>query len=242
MNAQALILAAGKGTRMGGTLPKVMVVARGKPLIGWVLDSLSGVGVSRSVAVVGYKKEDVVAYLPKGVEWAEQAEQRGTGHAVMCAKDKFANFDGTLLVTYGDMPLVTRKTYADFLAGHVKNGSACTVLTGIIPPPHRYGRIVRGKKGEVLRIVEAADATPEELAIDEINTGVYAFDCKKLFGALSRVKPNNKQGEYYLTDVLGIMIADGEKVEAVVCQDSSEAMGVNTPEDLAQVEAKLAAR
>lgn len=236
----ALILAAGKGTRMGGTTPKVMVEASGKPLIHWVIGSLNTAGINSITAIVGYKKEEVIGALPEGCSWVEQKELLGTGHAVMAAKDALKDFDGIVLVTCGDMPLIKAETFKQFVDEHINKGNVCTVLTARIAPPHRYGRIVRDGAGDVKRIVEAADATEEELAIDEVNTGVYAFNSAELFEALANIRNDNNQGEYYLTDVLEIIISAGKKAGAVVCGDSVEALGVNSPDDLKVVEGVLA--
>ncbi|MHC4870558.1 MAG: sugar phosphate nucleotidyltransferase [Planctomycetota bacterium] len=238
-NIHALILAAGKGTRMGGTLPKVMVPARGKPLILWVIENLNDAGISDITAVVGYKKDLVIDSLPKGTNWTEQAEQLGTGHAVLCAEDILKGFAGTVLVTCGDMPLIQSSTFKQLLENHSADNNSCTVLTSRIAPPHKYGRIVRNADGQVLKIVEAADATEDELLIDEVNTGVYAFDCKELFSALNNIGNTNNQGEYYLTDVLEILIKSGKSVGALICEKADEALGVNSPEDIIVVEKYL---
>ncbi|MFW5857422.1 MAG: NTP transferase domain-containing protein [Planctomycetota bacterium] len=240
--AQALVLAAGKGTRMGGDSPKVLVEAGGRPLLHWVLDSLRDAGCDRVVTIVGYGRDRVVAALPAGVDWVEQAEQLGTGHAVLCARDAFEGFEGAVLITYGDMPLVTGETYRRLLDAHLAGGAAGTVLTARIAPPHRYGRVVRGPDGGVRRIVEAADATDEELAIDEINTGVYVFSWPELRGVLGRITNDNQQGEYYLPDAVELLLQDGKPFGALELKDAEEGNGVNSPADLERVEAILAAR
>jgi UDP-N-acetylglucosamine diphosphorylase/glucosamine-1-phosphate N-acetyltransferase len=239
-SVHALVLAAGKGTRMGADTPKVLVPAAGRPLLGWVLEHLRQAGVERRLVVVGYGRDEVIAALPAGVTWVEQTEQLGTGHAVMCAREELAPLGGTTLVTCGDMPLIRPATYAALLDHHRRSGAAGTVLTARLAPPHRYGRVLRDADGAVERIVEAADATPEELAVDEINTGVYAFRTDPLLAVLDRLGSDNEQGEYYLPDVLALLLAAGERVAALACETADEAHGVNTPEDLARVEALLA--
>lgn len=236
---RGLVLAAGKGTRMGGDQPKVLVRAAGRTLLSWVLSHLREAGIGPVTVVLGFGRDEVAATLPAGADWVEQAEQLGTGHAVQCAAGAFEGFDGTLVVACGDMPLVRPESYGALVVHHCEAGAAATLLTAKLAPPHRYGRVVRDEAGRVLRNVEAADATEEELAIDEVNTGVYAFDATALFEALAEVKSENEQGEYYLPDVLEILIGKGRLVSAVVCGSAEEAHGVNTPEDLAKVEARL---
>ncbi len=238
----ALILAAGKGTRMGGELPKVMVKVNGKPLIGWVIDALVDAEIRDITAIVGYKKDLVIDFLPSEVLTVEQKEQLGTGHAVLCAKDSLAGFDGLVMVACGDMPLISPKTFSGLVEQHVADGNSCTVLTARIEPPHRYGRIIRGSDNQVIKIVEAADATVEELKVDEVNTAVYIFDCIELYQALEKIGSDNKQGEYYLPDVIEIMLGAGSKVGAVICENSEEALGVNSSDDLTLVEKYLLKR
>ncbi len=242
-NVRACVLAAGKGTRMGGDCPKVLVEAANRPLVYWVLDALSEAGVNDTVAVVGYKKDDVVAKLPTGVRWVEQSPQLGTGHAVMCARSLLSEApDDAVLVTCGDMPLLTAESFRAIIALRKEQDAACALLTVKIPAESRFGRVIRGNDGNVLRIVEAKDATADELAVLEGNTGVMCFSQQALWSALDRVGNKNAQGEYYLTDVIGILIEDGLQVAAYQCEDEQEALGVNTPADLEQVENGLAAR
>lgn len=238
----ACVLAAGKGTRMGGDRPKVLFEAGGKPMLGWVLGALSAAGSDDVVCVVGYKKDEVVAQLPTGVRWVEQSPQLGTGHAVMCARNSFRRGAETLLVTCGDMPLVRAETYRLIAELRELNDADAALLTVRVAPESRFGRIVRDAHGDVLRIVEYKDATDAEKALDEGNAGVYCFRASSLWAALERVGNANAQAEYYLTDVIGILIGDGGRVAAHVCADPREAAGVNTPGDLAEVERILAAR
>lgn len=242
MTVRACVLAAGKGSRMGGLFPKVLAEASGRTLLAWVLDALTCADIPSITTVVGFQKDKVIDTLPAGVAWAEQAEQLGTGHAVLCAEPTFEGFAGTLVVTCGDAPCFRAETFRTLLKAHAEAKAACTVLTARVAPPHRYGRIVRNASGAVEKIVEAADATEAELAIDEINTGVYCFEAPLVFDMLRRVGNGNKQGEYYLPDALTELIRAGHTVCAQVLEDHDETLGVNSPEDLAKVEAILNAR
>jgi UDP-N-acetylglucosamine diphosphorylase/glucosamine-1-phosphate N-acetyltransferase len=235
-----LILAAGQGTRMKSDLAKVLHPLCGKPLVEHVVRSAQQAGMAKIVVVVGHQADQVRSAL-KGsdVEFVLQAEQKGTGHAVMQALPIIQNFAGELLVLYGDVPLIRPGTINDLLKEHRKERNACTMLTTIIEQPASYGRIIRDKDGSVSRIVEAKDASPEELAVKEINPAIYAFENQKLVEALSQLKPNNKQGEYYLTDVIGIFKGQGLKIAAQIVDDSREVLGINTPEELAECEEYL---
>ncbi len=239
---RACVLAAGKGTRMGGDRPKVLFEAAGKTLLEWVLGALSAAGVDEIVAVVGYRQDDVIARLPTGVRWAGQSPQLGTGHAVKCARPAFQDFAGDLLIACGDMPLVRPETYRELVEYRRREAAAGVVLSVPIPPESSFGRIVRGPRGEFERIVERKDATPAEAAIREGNGGIYCFSAPELFSALDEVGDRNAQREYYLTDVIGIMRSRGQKVAARLCADPAEALGVNTPEDLDRAAAALHAR
>ncbi|MDR0361399.1 MAG: NTP transferase domain-containing protein [Planctomycetota bacterium] len=239
---QACVLAAGKGTRMGGDRPKVLFEAGDKALIEWVLGALSEAGVDSVVVVVGYRKGEVVSVLPTGVRWVEQSPQLGTGHAVRCARDAFPGNVDHLIVTYGDMPLVTAETYLKLVGERSARGAAATFMTVPVNAESRFGRVVRNPDGGVARIVEYRDASPEERAIFEGNAGVYCFDPEKLWRALDKVRNDNAQGEYYLTDVVGIILSGGGRVEAIVADDPLEGAGVNTPADLEAAEKALALR
>lgn len=245
---RAIVLAAGKGTRMGGDRPKVLFAAGGKPLLHWALDALSAAAVGGVVAVVGFKKEEVIRELPTGVLWVEQSPQLGTGHAVTCARSLFLSHSwgalaGTpVIVTCGDMPLLTAQSFAQVARVREEQDADCCVLTVAIPPESSFGRVIRDAGGNVARIVEKKDATPQELAVLEGNTGVYCLREEALWRALAKVGTNNAQGEYYLTDIIPILIAEGGKVAAVKCADPEEALGVNTPADLARVETVLRSR
>jgi len=235
-----LILAAGQGTRMKSDLAKVLHPLCGKPLVEHVVRSAQKAGVARTVVIVGHQADKVKESL-KGleVEFVLQTEQKGTGHAVMQALPVIQNFAGELLVLYGDVPLIRPETINSLLKKHREERNACTMLTTIIDQPGGYGRIIRGADGSVAKIVEAKDASPEELAVKEINPAIYVFENQKLVEALGLLKPNNKQGEYYLTDVIGIFKGRGKKITAQIVEDSREVLGINTPEELAGCEKYL---
>ena len=242
---KALILAGGKGKRLGSDItliPKVMRKAKGIPLLGYVLDYTDFIKKEDKVILVGYQKQVVMDAYPE-YTYAVQEEQKGTGHAVMCAEECFKGYDGPLLVINGDMPLLRKESVLALAQSHKESGAACTLLTfvakGDIPP---FGHIVRNSDGTVAGIVEHKDATEEQKKIPELNGGIYMFDSVKLFESLARITPSPVTGEYYLTDVPKLMIASGNRVETYILPDERELAGVNTEEDLAEVERILDAR
>lgn len=240
-NIKAVVLAAGKGTRLrteGCDLPKVMRLAAGKPLLSYVLDGIDFIDKKDITIVVGYKKETVIAGF-EGYDFAIQSEQLGTGHAVMSAKENLKDFDGAVLICCGDMPLIRKETYKALCDEFFATGADCAILTGTSSENLPYGRIVRDENGNFVKMVEDKDCTPEEKKITELNSGVYVFDCKKLVAALARLKNNNAQGEYYLTDVPGFLQSDGGKIALCKRDLGLEIIGVNTPEQLAQVESVI---
>ena len=235
---KAVVLAAGKGTRLHSneeTGPKVMREIHGKPMLWYVLQSLSFVDKCDTVIVVGYKKDEVIDYFG-GYSFAIQAEQLGTGHAVMAAEAELVGFDGDVLVCYGDMPAMRRETYEALVRTHFEERNDCTILTGESSLPLPYGRIVRGQDGEFQRVVEDRDCTPEQRGITELNSGVYMFRTELLLSALKNLKNDNNQGEYYLTDVPAIMKFNGAKVGIAKRNLQDEIMGVNTPDQLKRME------
>lgn len=233
----AVILAAGKSTRMKSELPKVLHPILGRPMIDYVLDAARAAKCEKLVVIVGHKAEEVKAALAHhaDVEFALQAEQKGTGHAVMMSAEHLADHDGPVLVLAGDTPLLKGSSLAQLLNLQQEQQAACVVGTAITEANQGLGRIVRDADGQFLRIVEQKDATPEEAAITEINTGCFAYEGRKLFDALEQVKPDNSQAEYYLTDCAEILLKAGETVLADPAFDIQEAMGVNTQEQLAEV-------
>ncbi|MGD9496208.1 MAG: bifunctional UDP-N-acetylglucosamine diphosphorylase/glucosamine-1-phosphate N-acetyltransferase GlmU [Armatimonadota bacterium] len=231
-----VILAAGQGTRMKSELPKPLHQVCGRPMIDHVLTTVGELAAERTVVVVSPGSQRLVAALGEGITVCEQPEQLGTGHAAMCARAGLVGFTGDVLVTYADIPLVTAQTLERLVGQHRAASAAATVLTTELADPAGYGRIVRDRAGGVLAIVEERDATGEQRAIREINTGIYVFDADALRGALERLTPDNEQGEYYLTDAIAILVGDGLPVAALSTDDPDEVMGINTRVQLAQAE------
>ena len=237
----AVILAAGKGTRMGSERAKVLHELSGKPLVGHVLDTCVRVGVGATVVVVGWQREQVEATVaPWHARCVLQDRQLGTGHAVLCAEPAVAT--ATTLVLCGDCPLVPAELLDRLLSTHARTGAACTALAARMADPARYGRMIVGADGRLARIVEYKDATDEERAVNLINSGIYAFNSADLFAALKQVRPNNAQGEYYLTDVVGIFVRASKPVELVVTDDAPSVMGINTPQELAEADRQYVER
>ena len=239
MPLAAVVLAAGQGTRMKSALPKVLHPVAGRPMIEYVLDAVHGAGVNRVIVVVGYEAALVEARLSDRAETVRQVEQLGTGHAVLQAGPLLADFDGDLLVLCGDTPLVTGGDLAALVRVHRGAKAAVTVLTAELAEPEGYGRIIRDAGGSVSRIVEQKDATAEQSAVREVNSGIYCFDARRVFGALGELSPDNAQGEYYLTDCLRRFAAAGEKVAALKVADATRILGINTRVRLAGVEAVM---
>jgi len=241
---KVVVLAAGKGTRLqagDSDAPKVMRHACGKPLLWHVLDALPVTRKEDIIIVVGYGKQQVISYFD-GYQFAEQTEQLGTGHAVMAAKDLLSGFEGDVLVCYGDMPIIKKETYEAFINAHFKHENDCTILTGESELPLPFGRIVRDADGGFVRVVEDRDCNTEQLKITELNTGVYVFSAPLLLEALKNLKSDNAQGEYYLTDVPEIMLHTGAKIGLFKRKLGDEILGVNTVEQLEQVEEILGKR
>ncbi|MEZ6050192.1 MAG: NTP transferase domain-containing protein [Planctomycetaceae bacterium] len=237
-DAVAVVLAAGKSKRMKSDTPKVLHEACGRPLIEYVLDAAREAGAKKTIVVVGHKAAEVQQALSHhdDVNFALQAEQKGTGHAVMMCQLDLVTHDGPVLVLTGDTPLLRGSSLKALLDQQRQNNAACVVGTADTEDNEGLGRIVRDADGSFLRITEHKDCTPEELKITEINTGCFAYDCKSLFEALDQVRPDNNQGEYYLTDCAEILRKAGKTVIAAPELDITEAMGVNTQEQLAEVE------
>ncbi|MFD1179606.1 bifunctional UDP-N-acetylglucosamine diphosphorylase/glucosamine-1-phosphate N-acetyltransferase GlmU [Paenibacillus puldeungensis] len=242
MKRLAIVLAAGQGKRMKSKLYKVLHPVCGKPMVGHVLSAVEKAGCERSIVVVGHGAEAVKEYLGASAEYVLQEQQLGTGHAVKQAEQLLGGEKGTTVVICGDTPLVTAETIEALIDLHTRKGAAATVLTAKLDNPQGYGRIIRGESGFVERIVEQKDCSPEEDAVQEINTGTYCFDNAKLFAALEKVTNNNAQGEYYLTDCIGILVSENELVEGYAVQDYRESIGVNDRIALSQAEAVMRER
>ncbi|MGQ0432363.1 MAG: bifunctional UDP-N-acetylglucosamine diphosphorylase/glucosamine-1-phosphate N-acetyltransferase GlmU [Microthrixaceae bacterium] len=247
----AIVLAAGEGSRMRSARPKPLHLLCGRAMVLYVLDALPKHEVDRAVIVVGHGAEQVTKKLmDDGVElrleFVEQHQQRGTGDAVevgLSGLSEDDHDDDDVLVLPGDTPLLRSETVAALVAEHRLSGAACTILTARMDDPTGYGRILRtGKDERIARIVEQADATPEEAAIDEVNTGIFCFRRSLLSPALRRINPDNAQGELYLTDVVEVLAEAGHKVVSVVTDDGRETQGVNDRSQLAAAEADLRAR
>jgi bifunctional UDP-N-acetylglucosamine pyrophosphorylase/glucosamine-1-phosphate N-acetyltransferase len=235
----AVILAAGKGTRMKSNRVKALFPLCGKPLAAYPIRAVREVGIERVVLVVGHQAEAVKAEIGDSVEYALQEPQQGTGHAVMCAEEALRGFAGTIFVHVVDAPLLPAEMIGTLVQTHRESGSAATLLTFRPADPAHYGRIVRNADGSVASIVEYRDAAPEIRAIDEVNSGTYCFTAPLIFDVLREITPDNDQGEYYLTDVIERLIARGERVGAVTAPDERMAAGINDRAQLAEAEANL---
>ena len=236
MTLAAIVLAAGKGTRMKSDQAKVLHEVGGRPMVQWVIDHLDQLGCDDIVVVVGYDVANVTAALPATVRTAFQAEQLGTGHAAQVGLAELdIDVGDTVIVISGDMPLISTASLRHLVEVHRHLGSPVTLLSAVLDEPGAYGRVVRSDDGAVLAVVEQRDATPEQAAIREVNTSVYAFDAAFLRHALERLRPDNDQAELYLTDVVGIAADDGLVPAAVAVEDSREALGINTLDQLSAV-------
>lgn len=244
VRVKAVILAAGKGTRMKSDLPKVIHKALGKPMVQYSIDAArkAGAALEDICLVVGHKADMVKDVVGKDVTYVLQEEQLGTGHAVKCAGD-FIGTDGLTMVLCGDTPLITGKTLKTLVDTHIAEHNAITVLTAQVDNPTGYGRIIKDEKGNFVKIVEQKDASEEEQKVNEINSGMYLFDSAVLSKALSKLNNNNAQGEYYLTDTIEIVKNEGlGRVATVVVGDEDEIKGVNSQEQLKEAEEILSRR
>ena len=232
MKLKALILAAGKGTRMKSDLPKVIHKVNGIPMVKKILNELEVLGTEENILILGHKKEVVLEELGE-VKYVVQEQQLGTGHAIMQTEELLKDYDGDVMILCGDTPLLRNETLKEMYEAHKKSGAATTILTSIYENPFGYGRIV--KDGEkVTAIIEEKEADEEIKKIKEVNAGVYCCNAKDLFAALSKVTNNNEKGEYYLTDIVGIQVAEGKAVASFILEDNEEILGVNSKVELAQ--------
>lgn len=231
----ALILAAGKGTRMKSDLAKVLHIMESKPLLYYSLQAARDAGAQKIVVIVGHQSDKVREAFPDSdLIFVEQKPQLGTGHAVMQAMDVLNGYRGLTVILCGDVPLLKSATIQSLIKHHKLAQACLTVLTTEPPGPHAYGRIVKNNQGDVLKIVEHRDATDAEREIHEINTGIYCVDTPFLFDALAQIKNDNQQKEYYLTDIVEIACLEGRKVQAYLTTDYVEVMGINTLEELSR--------
>ena len=239
----AVVLAAGKGTRMKSDLPKVLIEVCGRPMIGYVLDALDTTGVDEILVVIGYRGDLVrqtLAGRPR-VRFVEQTQQLGTGHAVMACREALAGHDGAVLIVTGDSPLAQVDSLSRLLDAFHGQRPACLLGTAHKDDPHGLGRIVRDREGRFEQIVEEKDADENQRRITEVNMSCYVFGCRDLLFALDHIRPNNTQAEYYLTDCPGVLKAAGRTVLAMPLLKPIEALSINTRDELAAVEAVLRA-
>ena len=241
MKTSAVILAAGKGTRMGSDLAKVLHPLAGRSLVAHVLQHCKTAHIAQCICVIGHQREAVAAEVePLGASCVIQDQQLGTGHAVMMA-EAVATGD-TVLVLCGDAPLVGAELLQQVLAQHQASGDAATAVAAHMADPTGYGRMVLDSDGHLQAIVEQRDCSPEQAQISLINSGIFAFERDVLFTLLQRLRPENAQGEYYLTDVVKMLVSEGAAVGLVIHNEPSELLGINTPEHLAEAEAYLVSR
>ena len=228
-----IILAAGKGTRMKSDLAKVLHPICEKPMLWYVVALAQNLGSEKTVVVTGHQADLIKETMKgQGLIYVCQAKQLGTAHAVLQAGDTLRGFDGDVLILCGDVPLLLPSTIEELLEKHRSSGSAITVMTAILDDPGSYGRVVKNKEGEVLKIVETRDANTEEKTIKEINTGIYCAENAFLFEAVRKIDNKNAQGEYYFTDIFEIARRENRKTGSFIIDNPSEAMGINTADDL----------
>ncbi|MCG2676515.1 bifunctional UDP-N-acetylglucosamine diphosphorylase/glucosamine-1-phosphate N-acetyltransferase GlmU [bacterium] len=228
----AIILAAGEGTRMKSGLPKVLHQVCGKPMIEYVIDRLEELNIDKKIVIIGYKGNLVKETLGKKVDYIWQKEQLGTGHALAQCREILAKFKGDLLVLSGDTPLLTTQTLKRLIEVQREKNALATILTAILKPPTGYGRVVRHGDGTIRKIVEEEDATIIELANEEVNAGTYCFKKEAIFQALEKIRPENVQEEYYLTDAIEVLTRKGHRVEACTTDEADEIIGINSRKDL----------
>lgn len=237
-NVKSIILAAGKGTRMKSETPKVLHKIFNKELLGYVIDEVNKTGeVSQNYVIVGHKAEEVENFVKKNYENAKcllQSPQLGTGHAAYQAFEDLKGFSGEVLILCGDTPLLTSETLKKFIENHRQNNASLSVMSAIFENPQNYGRIIRSENGNLCAIVEEKDATPEQKAVKEVNTGVYLINWAEISPAFLSLDSNNAQGEYYLTDIVKWAITNGLKAQSYVLENNEESFGINSKNHLAQ--------
>ncbi|MDA3837725.1 MAG: sugar phosphate nucleotidyltransferase [Candidatus Delongbacteria bacterium] len=231
---KAIVMAAGKGTRMKSSVPKILLKIKDKTMIGSVVSALSIPAIEEITLIVNPTTQDAIKeVLRDKVNYITQHEQKGTGHAVMCAEEWLKDFSGNVIIFVGDAPFITQEMVNQLIDSHNKNNNACTMFSAVfeneIPV---YGRIIRDQSGKLVKIIEEKDATEEEKKIREVNSSHYCFDCRKLYTALTKTNDRNAQNEYYLSDVIEIFLNENEKVEAIPVEHPFFTYGINTLEEL----------
>ena len=234
-----IIMAAGKGKRMKSNLPKALHNLAGKPILNYVLDTVDQLEAKRKILIVGYKSDQIRELIGDKIEYVEQKEQLGTAHAVLQTKKLLSDFKGDVLILSGDVPFLTVKILKNLLKYHQANNFCCTLLSTILKNPKGYGRIIRDKKGEIKGIIEEVDLSADKKKITEVNSGIYCVNKDKLFQALEKITPDNKQGEYYLTDSVEILLKEGLTVGNIIVKDYSEILGINSRLDLTDASQKV---
>jgi len=235
---RVVILAAGKGTRMNSDLPKVLHKLNGKALIDFVLDESENLNPRETILVVGFKKEQIISHAENrlNLKYATQMEQLGTGHAVLQTEELLKNKKGHILILYGDVPNIKASTLRPIIDDHIINNRDLTLLTAEIDDPTGYGRIIRDKNGNLLKIAEEKDCTDEERKIKEWNPGIYIFKIPEVFEVLNNIKTNNASKEYYLTDAIGLAQQSNMQIKAIKIANSNEVIGINTAGQLEELE------
>jgi bifunctional UDP-N-acetylglucosamine pyrophosphorylase/glucosamine-1-phosphate N-acetyltransferase len=244
MSSTAIILAAGKSTRMKSKHAKPMLEVCGKPMLGWILDACFAAEVTRALVVVGHGKDEIISQFgqDKRIQFIEQTEQLGTGHAARMCEPALRDSKGDVFILAGDTPLIRAEILRTLLQAHRQYRAAASMATAMLDDPTGYGRVVRGADGEFLQIVEQVDCTPAQREIREVFPSYYCVKCEELHFALAKLTNNNKKGEYYLTDIYGILRQAGKKVIAVQAVTAEDVIAPNNRQQLAEADAAMQER